>query len=252
MSKLTWWFDLDNTLHNASHAIFPAINDNMNAYIGSVLRQHGESATLAEVNALRKAYLERYGATLLGLVRHYHVRKEEFLDHAHRFEDLVGMVRSERGLARTLARLPGRKILLTNAPKAYSRDIMRHLGLHRHFFRHIAIEEMQVHGRLSPKPSKRLMRKLMAQERRRGGKHILVEDTLSNLRTAKRLGMGTAWVTAYLGGNTGGPIARTIQHSVRKRPTFVDVKVKSVTELVHASRGFRHDRCVRPSDAYDY
>jgi FMN phosphatase YigB (HAD superfamily) len=26
--NLVWLFDLDNTLHNASHAIFPAINDN--------------------------------------------------------------------------------------------------------------------------------------------------------------------------------------------------------------------------------
>jgi putative hydrolase of the HAD superfamily len=28
-----WLFDLDNTLHNASHAIFPAIMANMNVYI---------------------------------------------------------------------------------------------------------------------------------------------------------------------------------------------------------------------------
>jgi len=27
--RLTWLFDLDNTLHDASHAIFPAINRNM-------------------------------------------------------------------------------------------------------------------------------------------------------------------------------------------------------------------------------
>ena len=32
-----WLFDLDNTLHNASHAIFPAIMANMNLYIARVL-----------------------------------------------------------------------------------------------------------------------------------------------------------------------------------------------------------------------
>jgi hypothetical protein len=32
-----WLFDLDNTLHDASHAIFPAISANMNTYIARVL-----------------------------------------------------------------------------------------------------------------------------------------------------------------------------------------------------------------------
>ena len=30
---MIWLFDLDNTLHNASHAIFPKISANMNAYL---------------------------------------------------------------------------------------------------------------------------------------------------------------------------------------------------------------------------
>ena len=32
-----WLFDLDDTLHNASHAIFPAIMERMNDYIARVL-----------------------------------------------------------------------------------------------------------------------------------------------------------------------------------------------------------------------
>jgi putative hydrolase of the HAD superfamily len=43
MPKPTWLFDLDNTLHNASHAIFPAINVNMNAFIAQVLAKAGTS-----------------------------------------------------------------------------------------------------------------------------------------------------------------------------------------------------------------
>jgi putative hydrolase of the HAD superfamily len=59
--------------------------------------------------------------------------------------------------------LPGQKILLTNAPRRYSRELVRHLGLHRHFSHHISIESMHVHRQLRPKPSRIMLRKLLAR-----------------------------------------------------------------------------------------
>jgi putative hydrolase of the HAD superfamily len=94
MPKLTWLFDLDNTLHNASHAIFPAITANMNVYIAKVLEQNGMAATPEAVNAARLAYWQRYGATLLGMVRHHQVRVDDFLHEAHQFDDLATMIRA--------------------------------------------------------------------------------------------------------------------------------------------------------------
>ena len=67
------------------------------------------------VDAVRIAYWQRYGATLLGMMRHHAVRSDDFLRDAHQFENLSSMIRAERGVARVLKRLPGRKILLTNA-----------------------------------------------------------------------------------------------------------------------------------------
>ncbi len=233
MSKPIWLFDLDNTLHNASHAIFPAINANMNAFMAKVLGDGDTPADADTVNAARLAYWKRYGATLLGMVKHHQVRIDDFLREAHVFADLPAMIRAERGLGRLLKRLPGRKILLTNAPRRYSRDVVRHLGLHRHFATHIAIEAMQVHRQLRPKPSKQLLRKLIAKERTSAGRCVLVEDTVGNLKAAKALGMRTVWVTQYLatspnhtqlaGSRAPPPLTR--------RPVFVDVKVKSVTQL---------------------
>lgn len=233
MPKPIWLFDLDNTLHNASHAIFPAINANMNAFMARVLGKDGTPADAATVNAVRLAYWRRYGATLLGMVKHHQVRMDDFLREAHLFDDLPGMIRAERGLARLFKRLPGRKILLTNAPRRYSHEVMRHLGLHRHFAKHIAIESMHVHRQLRPKPSRLLLRKLIAKERTTASRCILVEDTVDNLRAAKTLGMRTAWVTQYLATSPNhrllaGPAGMP---AFTKRPTFVDVKVKSVTKL---------------------
>ena len=161
------------------------------------------------------------------------VRPDDFLREAHRFDDLPTMIRAERGLGRLLRRLPGRKILLTNAPRRYSRDVLRHLGLHKHFARHIPIEAMRVHGRLRPKPSKQMLRKLLAHEKISARRCVLVEDTVAHLKGAKELGMATAWITQYLASDSNKQVTTgeraTITHT--KRPIYVDVKVKSVGQL---------------------
>ena len=107
---LIWLFDLDNTLHDASFAIFPAINLNMNALIARVLEAENKPAHAQAVDDIRVAYWQRYGATLLGMMKHHGVRAEDFLHAAHQFENLPGMIRAERGLVRLFRRLPGRLI----------------------------------------------------------------------------------------------------------------------------------------------
>lgn len=221
-----WLFDLDNTLHNASHAIFPAITAGMNAYMARVLGDGVTPAAAEVVNAARTLYWKRYGATLLGLIKHHRVGAADFLHQTHQFDGLAGMIRAERGLGQLLRRLPGRKILLTNAPQRYSRDVMRHLGLQRHFSHHIAIESMRVHGQLRPKPSKLMLRHLMRKQQLTAARCILVEDTLVNLRQAKALGMHTVWTTQYL--HFGDPIGAAKLPRALNRPAYVDVKVKSV------------------------
>lgn len=218
-----WLFDLDNTLHNAGQAIFPAISRNMNRYMAQVLRASGQAHDAATVDAYRQAYYQRYGATLLGMIRHHGVRAEEFLQAAHEFEDLPGMLRAERGLRNLLRALPGRKILLTNAPQAYARQVLRHLGLQRHFAEHVAVEQMRVHRQWQPKPSRPFLRKLLARYRLSARRAILVEDSLENLRAAKRVGLRTVWVQTYLSEPSG-----------KKSAACVDVTVKSLRHLARA------------------
>ena len=147
----------------------------------------------------------------------------------HDLAGLQDLIRAERGLARMLRSLPGRKILLTNAPARYSRDVVRHLGLQRQFSHHVAIENMRVHGELRPKPSKLMLRRLLRRHGVAAHRCVLVEDTLANLRGAKALGVRTVWVTQYL--RFTDPIGRAPLPRMLKRPAWVDVKVKSVRQL---------------------
>lgn len=58
--RTVWLFDLDNTLHNATHASLREINQRMSEYI---VRELGLAP--ADADALRTRYWRRYGATLL-------------------------------------------------------------------------------------------------------------------------------------------------------------------------------------------
>lgn len=232
-----WLFDLDNTLHNAAHAIFPALHDNMNVYMTRVLQEQGHPADQAEVDRLRYLYWHRYGATLLGLMRHHAVRAEDFLHETHTFDDLIGMIRAERGLIRLLHNLPGKKILLTNAPQAYANDVVRHLGLHRFFAKSLSIESMYVHKQLRPKPSRLLIRKLLAQEGIAAHRCILIEDTVANLKAAKQEGLHTIWMTRFLATNPQAQL-KGLHGTIAMRPAYVDMKIHSIRELHAYARRF--------------
>jgi len=58
-----------------------------------------------EANRLRTLYWQRYGATLLGLVRHHDVDAHHFLRETHDF-NVTELLRAERGLARLLRGCP--------------------------------------------------------------------------------------------------------------------------------------------------
>ena len=201
----TWLFDLDNTLHNASPHIFPHINRSMTAYIVEHLR-----VDEAEATQIRQHYWQRYGATLLGLVRHHGTDPNHFLWHTHQFPDLKRMVVFERGLKAMLRRLPGRKIVFSNAPLHYTEAVLGLTGIAGCFDAVYSVERI----RFQPKPAPAGFHHLLRAERLNPRRCIMVEDTLPNLKTAKRLGMKTVWVSTST-----------------RRPPCVDVQLASVLDL---------------------
>lgn len=235
-----WLFDLDNTLHNASHAIFPALNAKMNVFMTRMLQEQGRPAHQEEVNRLRQLYWRIYGATLLGLMHHHDVCATSFLRETHAFDDLTSMIHTERGLIRLLKQLPGKKILLTNAPLEYAQKVVQHLGLNRFFSKNISIESMYIHKQLRPKPSRLLMRKILAKERIRPRRCVLIEDTMVNLKSAKQVGIRTVWMTRYLASNPHAQLS-VLQRHQAMRPAYVDMKIHSIRQLRAYAQHMRID-----------
>ncbi len=181
----TWLFDLDNTLHDAEARIFPHLDRAMTAYI----REH-LAVDEATADHLRALYWRRYGATLRGLVRHHGVDPAHFLQETHRIPELRAHLIAEPGLAALLERLPGRKIIFSNAPAAYVQQVLTGLGIARCFAKVYCIEQLDY----LPKPHAGAFLRLLQRERLAPRQCILVEDTRANLATAKRLGMKTVWI----------------------------------------------------------
>lgn len=221
-ARPVWFFDLDDTLHDASHAMFAAIDARMTDYVQERLQLDREGA-----NELRNQYWRRYGATMLGLILHHGVDAHDFLRRTHDF-DVAARLRCESGLSAWFRRLGGRKVLLTNSPLHYAGQVLRGIGLHRHFDRRYAIESMRVHGRYRPKPARSMFRAMLARERlggRAGGAcAILVDDNLSNLKAARAVGYATVLVERPGRGPAAAP--RRLAGSA-----YVDARVRSIKRL---------------------
>jgi putative hydrolase of the HAD superfamily len=201
----TWLFDLDNTLHNATPHIFPHINRSMRQYIERHLGVDESEAT-----RIRQDYWIRYGATLRGLMRDHGTDPKHFLWETHQFPDLRRMLDFEKPMLHALRKLPGKKILFSNAPRHYTDAILEITGLDRCFSATYSVENL----RFQPKPMLAGFRTLLRAERLDPKRCTMVEDSLPNLISAKKLGMKTVWVST----------------SLRQSP-FVDIKIKSVLQL---------------------
>jgi putative hydrolase of the HAD superfamily len=190
--RRVWLFDLDDTLHDATHAAFEPINRAMTAFVARELGIDQEAA-----GSLRHRYWQRYGATLLGLIRHHGVDPQRFLEQTHRLEGLEDRLRSPWGDRRVLARLPGRKIVLTNAPAAYAERVLRTLDLGRYFDAVVPIEGMRMFGHWRPKPDRRMLRHVCARMKADPRRCVLVDDTRVHLRAARAVGMHAVWMQRY-------------------------------------------------------
>ncbi|HEY4371798.1 MAG TPA: HAD family hydrolase [Burkholderiales bacterium] len=206
-----WLFDLDDTLHHATPVIFGRMNRAMTDY---VMRHVGLEEPAA--NALRREYWQRYGATLLGLMRRHGTDPDHFLAETHQFPDLPAIIDYDHRVRLLLKHLPGRKVLVSNAPRHYVGMVLANMRVARHLHGIETIESM----RYVPKPARsslaRLLRRHGASGRRGALRHrvVMVEDNLDNLKSAKRLGLTTVWIS-----------------KAAHKPAFVDVRLRSVLQL---------------------
>jgi putative hydrolase of the HAD superfamily len=204
-SRRVWIFDLDNTLHDARARIFPSMHVQINQYL-----QRYYDVDEAGANAMREGFWKKYGTTLDGLMRHHGEHPRRFLRETHAFPELADLVEHENALKHALTRLGGRKLIFSNAPRHYVERVLKILGVGRFFDAVYTIEDARYRG----KPAVHGFLLLLRQHHIDPHRCAFIDDILDNLRTAHRLGMSTVWISGE-----------------RKRVSYVDLRISSVTEL---------------------
>ncbi|MCR4378414.1 MAG: pyrimidine 5'-nucleotidase [Rhodospirillales bacterium] len=179
----TWVFDLDNTLYSGVHGLFEQIDARMKAYLAQVLNIDETAAY-----AVQKTYFRDYGTTLRGMMLNHAMEPKAYLDFVHNID--ISAIPQAPELNAQLARLPGRKVIFTNADLPHVERVLKRLGIADHFDAVFDIYDAD----FIPKPAPEIYDTLVKRFAIEPNRAVMVEDIARNLQPAARLGMATVWV----------------------------------------------------------
>lgn len=178
-----WLFDLDNTLYPPTINLFAEIDQRMRDFIAAHLGLDIDAAY-----ALQKQYFREHGTTLRGLMDRHALAPGPFLDHVHDID--LTLLDPAPDLACALARLPGRKLVFTNASARHAERVMERLGIADQFEAIFDIEAADYR----PKPDPVIYGWLLDRHRVDPRAAVMVEDMARNLKPAADLGITTVWI----------------------------------------------------------
>ena len=198
-----WVFDLDNTLYPASANLFDQIDKKMCAYIADYL-----GLSHAEAYKVQKSYFREHGTSLRGMMENHHMDPGPYLDYVHEID--LSVIETDRRMNEALDRLPGRKVVFTNAATNYALNVLERLGIAHHFDGVFDI----VDADYVPKPEPSVYDTVVERFGIDPTSAVMVEDIARNLRPAADLGMRTVWVMtdrpwAHAEAETANPDFRT-------------------------------------------
>jgi len=208
----TWLFDLDNTLYPHECGLTRQVDARMTEVVAALT-----GLPAAEADALRERYLSEHGLTLRGLMLHHGVDPLAFnaLFHDISLESLT----EDAALAAALARLPGRRLIFTNADEVHAQRVTARLGLAGLFDGVFHI----VSAGFAPKPEPACFARLIAAHAVRPEATAFFDDRAVNLAPAAELGMTTVLVGAGCEANAEA----FVHHRAPQLAHFLaDVRVK--------------------------
>jgi putative hydrolase of the HAD superfamily len=202
----TWLFDLDNTLYPAESGFMSEITGRMTDFVQKVTGLPREQAF-----RLQKDYLAEHGLTLRGLMLNHGVDPAEF--HAIFHDMSLEALAQDPDLVAALARLPGRRLIFTNADDIHAERVLARLGLAGLFddVFHIASS-----GYL-PKPSPEAFARMSAAHAIDAAATAFFEDSERNLQPAAALGM----TTVLVGAHAPASAAPFVHHRTEKLAAFL-------------------------------
>jgi putative hydrolase of the HAD superfamily len=186
----TWLFDLDNTLYPVESGFMGEIEKRMTAFVQRVTGLERD-----EAYRLQKSYLAEHGLTLVGLMRNHGVDPRDF--HAIFHDMTLEGLAHDPELVAAIERLPGRRLIFTNADDVHAERVLARLGL-AHLFAdvfHIGSADYE------PKPSRATFQRMTEAHAIAPRETAFFEDSARNLEPAAELGMTTVLVGPHASAN---------------------------------------------------
>ena len=210
----TWLFDLDNTLYPAESGFMAEVAGRMTDFVQKVTGLPRDQAF-----RLQKDYLAEHGLTLRGLMLNHGVDPAEF--HAIFHDMSLEALAHDPDLVGALSRLPGRRLIFTNADDIHAERVLARLGLADLFdgVFHIASSGYV------PKPSPEAFARMSAAHAIDPGATAFFEDSERNLQPAAALGM----TTVLVGPHAPACAAPFVHHRTEKLAAFLtEVRLRGI------------------------
>jgi putative hydrolase of the HAD superfamily len=179
----TWVFDLDNTLYPHHVNLWQQVDRRIGEFVSAWLK-----VSAAEARRIQKDYYRRYGTTMRGMMTEHGVRADDYLAYVHQIDH--SPLEPNPAMGAAIAKLSGRKLILTNGSTDHAGKVLERLGLSGHFeavFDIIAAE-------LEPKPAPQTYRKFLDLHQVDPAQSAMFEDLARNLEIPHQLGMTTVLV----------------------------------------------------------
>jgi putative hydrolase of the HAD superfamily len=179
----TWVFDLDNTLYPHHLNLWQQVDDRIRDFIAGFLRVSHDEAF-----RVQKDYYRRYGTSMRGLMEEHGLDPHEFLQVVHEIDH--SPLTPNPALGAAIAELPGRKLILTNGTRNHADEVLRRLGIDKHFEDIFDIKAAE----LEPKPNAAVYERFLRRHNVDPRQAVLFEDLARNLEVPHALGMTTVLV----------------------------------------------------------
>ena len=179
----TWVFDLDNTLYPHHVNLWQQVDARIGEFVSAWLKVSPE-----EARKIQKDYYRRYGTTMRGMMTEHGVRADDYLAYVHKIDH--SPLEPNPAMGEAIAKLDGRKLILTNGSTDHVDAVLERLGLTAHFdgvFDIIAAE-------FEPKPAPQTYRKFLELHDVDPTRSAMFEDLARNLVVPHELGMTTVLV----------------------------------------------------------
>lgn len=182
--EITWLIDLDNTIYKEESNLMPTIDQRIEYYISYKCR-----CSLHEAQRIRQELLIQYHNTFMGAVEEKIVHSHElgeFINFTHNFKPTDKIV-PNKTVIDIVKRAKGKKYIFSNSTMFYISRILKSMNLLKNFDGVIDIQALEYTFKPKPEAFNLVIKMLSLNPE----KSVLIDDSISNLKTAESLNINT-------------------------------------------------------------